>query len=100
MVYDKPKSAVAESFRAIRSSLQFIFLGIIFLTLLSGCQAIKKKSDEIVKKENEKLSKYIGKTSNHLQMDLGKPDEDFKNEKGNSEFIYNKKKYIKKLYGF
>ena len=26
-------------------------------------------------------------------MDLGKPDEDFKNAKGNSEFIYNTKKY-------
>ena len=26
-------------------------------------------------------------------MDLGKPDEDFKNEKGNFELIYNTKKY-------
>ena len=26
-------------------------------------------------------------------MDLGKPDEDFKNAKGNFEFIYNTKKY-------
>ena len=28
-----------------------------------------------------------------LQMDLGKPDEDFKNEKGNLELIYKTKKY-------
>ena len=26
-------------------------------------------------------------------MDLGKPDEDFKNDKGNLELIYNTKKY-------
>ena len=65
----------------------------ILITFLLGCETIKNKSDEIVKKENEKLSKYIGKNLNNLQMDLGKPDEDFKNEKGNSEFIYNTKKY-------
>ena len=27
-------------------------------------------------------------------MDLGKPDEDFKNEKGNLELVYNSKKYL------
>ena len=26
-------------------------------------------------------------------MDLGKPDKSFKNEKGNLQFVYNKKKY-------
>ena len=66
---------------------------IILLIFLSSCESIKKKSDAIVEKENDKLSKYIGKTSNNLQMDLGKPDEDFKNEKGNLELIYNTKKY-------
>ena len=70
-------------------SIKLIFL-LIFLT---SCETIKKKTDEIVEKENNKLSQYIGNTSNNLQMDLGKPDEDFKNEKGNLEFIYNTKKY-------
>ena len=69
--------------------IKLIFL-LIFLT---SCETIKKKTDAIVEKENEKLSKYIGKTLNNLQIDLGKPDEDFKNEKGNLEFIYNTKKY-------
>jgi hypothetical protein len=41
----------------------------------------------------KKLSKYISKPASVLQMDLGKPDEDFKNAKGNFEFIYNTKKY-------
>jgi hypothetical protein len=62
--------------------------------LVSGCQTIKQKTDAVVKKENNKLSKYIGKTSGNLQMSLGKPDEDFKNEKGNLEFVYNTKKYL------
>ena len=63
------------------------------LILISGCQTIKQKTDEIIKKENNKLSQYIGKASSNLQMDLGKPDEDFTNAKGNLEFIYNTKKY-------
>ena len=66
---------------------------IILLIFLSSCESIKKKSDAIVEKENEKLSKYIGKTLNNLQSDLGKPDEDFKNEKGNLELVYKTKKY-------
>jgi len=69
--------------------IKIIFL-LIFLT---SCQTIKDKTDAIVEKENTKLSEYIGKTSSNLQMDLGKPDEDFKNEAGNLELVYNTKKY-------
>ena len=73
--------------------LNIFFINLFILTLLLGCQTIKQKTDAIVKKENAKLSQYIGKTSSALQVDLGKPDEDFKNEKGNLELIYNSKKY-------
>jgi len=73
--------------------MKCIFLSIVLLTLVTGCQTIKNKTDEIVKKENNKLIQYIGKSSNNLQIDLGKPDEDFKNEKGNLELVYNTKKY-------
>ena len=58
-----------------------LFVVVIFI---SGCQTIKKKSDEIVEKENAKLSQYIGKTSSELQVNLGKADEDFLNEKETS----------------
>ena len=61
--------------------------------LFSGCQTIKNKTDAIVEKENEKLSKYIGKSSNELRLELGKPNEDYKNEKGNLELVYKTKKY-------
>ena len=73
--------------------LKFIFISLFFLILVVGCQTIKDKTDAIVEKENAKLSEYIGKTSSNLQMDLGKPDEDFKNDKGNLELVYNTKKY-------
>jgi uncharacterized protein YcfL len=74
--------------------LKVIFLSLFLLTIMSSCQTIKQKTDQIVKKENDKLSQYIGKTLNNLKMDLGKPDEDFKNEKGNLELVYNTKKYL------
>ena len=73
--------------------LKFIFISLFFLTLVAGCQTIKDKTDAIVEKENAKLSEYIGKTSSNLQMELGKPDEDFKNDEGNLELVYNTKKY-------
>ena len=71
----------------------FVIKIIFLLIFLTNCQTIKNKTDEIVEKENAKLSMYIGKDSTTLQMDLGKPDEDFKNEKGNLELVYNTKKY-------
>ena len=73
--------------------LKIIFTRFIVIMILSGCQTIKQKTDAIVEKENQKLSKYIGKSSSVLQIDLGKPDEDFKNDKGNLVFVYNTKKY-------
>ncbi len=73
--------------------LKFILTSFILIVLLTSCQTIKEKTDAIVEKENKKLSKFIGKSSSMLQLDLGKPDEDFKNEKGNTVFIYSTKKY-------
>ena len=73
--------------------LRSFFISLFFLSLFSGCQTIKDKTDKIVEKENAKLSQFIGKSSNNLQIELGKPDEDFKNNKGNLELVYNSKKY-------
>ena len=74
--------------------LKIIFTSFIVIMILSSCQTIKEKTDAIVEKENEKLSKFLGKSSSELQMELGKPDEDFKNAKGNFELVYNSKKYL------
>tara|TARA_Y100001970_G_C14040352_1_gene753390 strand:+ start:324 stop:629 length:306 start_codon:yes stop_codon:yes gene_type:complete len=73
----------------IKSKL--IIIPIIFF--LFSCQTVKEKTDAIVEKENKRLSKYIGKKSTKLKIDLGNPDEDYKNEKGNLEIIYRTKKY-------
>ena len=73
--------------------INLIIVLLISVFILSGCQTVKNKTDAIVEKENEKLSKYIGKLSNELRLDLGEPDEDFKNEKGNLELVYKTKKY-------
>ena len=73
--------------------IEFVFIGALLIILMTGCKTIKEKTDAIVEKENQKLTKFIGKSSNDLKIDLGAPDEDFKNSKGNFEFIYNTKKY-------
>ena len=74
--------------------LKILLILFAISVLLTGCQSVKQKTDIIVKKENEKLSKFIGKSLNLLEMELGKPDEDFKNAKGNIEYVYNSKKYL------
>ncbi len=76
------------------NKLRFFLITIIFVNLLIGCQTVKEKTDNIVQKENKKLSEFIGKSLSELKMELGKPDEDFKNAKGNLEVIYNTKKYL------
>ena len=80
-------------YHSIMQKLKFILISLLLLALFAGCQTIKDKTDAIVEKENAKLSEYIGKTLDNLRMDLGKPDEDFKNAKGNLELVYNTKKY-------
>ena len=76
------------------NKLRFFLITVIFVNLLTGCQTVKEKTDNIVQKENKKLSEFIGKSLSELKMELGKPDEDFKNAKGNLEVIYNTKKYL------
>ena len=76
------------------NKLRFFLITIMFVNLLTGCQTVKEKTDNIVQKENEKLSEFIGKSLSEVKMELGKPDEDFKNAKGNLEVIYNTKKYL------
>ena len=74
-------------------NLKLIICSTFFIFMIYGCQTIKQKTDAIVEEENQKLSKFIGKSSSDLQIELGKFDEDFRNEKGNLIFVYNTKKY-------
>ena len=79
----------------ISSHMKFRLAIILFSILLisSGCQTIKKKSDEVAEKENEKFGLFIGKQVNELRLELGAPTEDFINELGNETLVYKTKKY-------
>jgi len=71
----------------------FLIKFILLLVLFSGCQTINEKSEEIAKKENEKLSKFIGQPESELKIVMGNPDEETKDEKGSKILIYKTKKY-------
>ena len=68
-----------------------IIFSILFL--VTGCQTIKKKSDEVAEKENERFGQFVGKQVNELRLELGAPTEDFVNEIGNETLVYKTKKY-------
>ena len=51
-----------------------IFLLTLFLSSLLSCQTISTKVDDVTKKEEQALSKWIGKTESILTSSLGKPD--------------------------
>ncbi len=66
---------------------------LIILILFSGCQTIKKKSDEVAERENEKFGLFVGKQVNEMRMELGSPKEDYIGENGNEILVYKTKKY-------
>ena len=74
-------------------NFKFIVLLLSFFLMVTACQTVQEKTDKIVEQENKRLSKYIGQLSSELKIDLGNPDEDFKNEKGNQVLVYKTKKY-------
>ena len=74
-------------------NFKFIVLLLSFFLMVTACQTVQEKTDKIVEQENKRLGKYIGQLSSELKIDLGNPDEDFKNEKGNQILVYKTKKY-------
>ena len=74
-------------------NFKLVVLLLSFFLMITACQTVQEKTDKIVEQENKRLGKYIGQLSSELKIDLGNPDEDFKNEKGNQELVYKTKKY-------
>jgi len=70
-----------------------IFLLTTFFLLLNNCQTIENKSQSAIKKENEKLSKFIQQPESELKIVMGEPDDIAYNDKGSKFFVYTKKKY-------
>ena len=73
--------------------IKVITISLLLLLLFSSCQTIKKKSDEVAEKENERFGLFLGKQVSELKMELGAPTDDFINETGNETLVYKTKKY-------
>ena len=73
--------------------IRFVIILFSILLLLNGCQTIKKKSDEVAEKENERFGQFVGKQANELILEIGAPTEDYVNELGNETLVYKTKKY-------
>jgi len=71
----------------------YTFFIVAFLFIFSGCQTIENKSQSAIKKENEKLSKFLQQPESELKIVMGNPDEENKDEKGSKILIYKTKKY-------
>ena len=73
--------------------MRFTYI-LIFLTFLfSGCQTIENKSQSAIKKENEKLSKFLQQPESELKIVMGEPDSIIKDDKESTFLVYTKKKY-------
>ena len=65
----------------------------INLSLLSSCKTVEDKSQRAIKKENEKLSKFLQQPESELKIVMGLPDEVTYNAKGSKILVYISKKY-------
>ena len=74
-------------------SVTLLFVLTFLLIKLTGCQTVKNKTDEIVKKENEKLSQFIGQPVSELKIVMGLPYKEEKSDTGTKVFVYKTKKY-------
>ena len=73
--------------------INYIYLFGVFLFLITSCQTIEQKSQKAIKKENEKLSKFLHQPESELKIVMGEPNEIVYDDKGSKFFIYSKKKY-------
>ena len=72
---------------------KYLCILVFLLFALNGCQTIEKKSQGTIKKENEKLSKFLQQPESELKIVMGEPDKITYDDKGSKFFIYAKKKY-------
>ena len=73
--------------------MKFISIFFLIFLLFNGCQTIEKKSQETVKKENEKMSKFLQQPESELKIVMGEPDEIQHDDNGSKFWVYKKKKY-------
>ena len=69
------------------------FFIVVTFFILTACQTIENKSQSAIKKENDKLSKFLQQPESELKVVMGEPDKIINDDKGSKFFIYTKKKY-------
>jgi hypothetical protein len=70
-----------------------LLFSILLVFLITSCQTIENKTDEIGKREIQELSKFLQQPESELKIEMGDPDEINHDEKGSKFYIYKKKKY-------
>ena len=73
-------------------SMKLLF-SILLVFLITSCQTIENKTDEIGKREIQEVSKFLQQPESELKIVMGEPDEIAYDDKGAKFFIYSKKKY-------
>ena len=79
----------------MKKIFKFFFLALVLSSFLS-CQTISTKVDKATQKEEQELSKWIGKSESELTSSLGKPDRiDFGNTRSRYYVYLSQKLKIK-----
>ena len=75
--------------------MRIFLLFILFTSLiaLNSCKTFDSKIQETLKKEDQKLSTFIGKNQSYVRIELGNPTEEIVDEQGFQNLIYKSKKY-------
>ncbi len=70
----------------------FIYAIVIFLTITS-CKTVSKKVDAASEEEQKKLSRFLNKSTDELQIEFGKPDFIEVSNSKNKIFVYYDSKF-------
>ena len=70
-----------------------LFTLLTSLITLNSCKTVDSKIQESLKKEDRRLSTFIGKNQSYVRIDLGNPTKEIVNEQGFITLIYRSKKY-------
>ena len=71
----------------------YIFFIVVSFFMISGCQTIENKTQKAIKKENEKLSKFLQQPESELKIVMGEPNRITYDNKGSKFLVYVSKKY-------
>ena len=77
----------------MKKKFSIFLISFFSIVILSGCQAVKKKSEKIIKKEDDMLSKFLGRSIEELENDMGIPSEIQISDNGNKVLVYKTTKY-------